>query len=270
MTVWRRIPLAAISGALLLFVAVGTIGPSGCELTGGNYLGTEVCLSCHDGRVAGDKTGFRMSTHYMIGCESCHGPGLQHVRNGRPGNRYIETPPNTFDGINAACLRCHWQEATDYAQGAHAESRTVTCLHCHDIHAFGETRLSFKNNRLCLECHRKGGFDSVEAIETHTWHSVDPTGSGTSRCTTCHMPPMRRKSQSTGTHRHTLFPVQPITSNEAADAGAQPVPPNSCAGILGCHDGPNIYIPHFSVDDPWDNLFLQAIYEYRYPQAGGL
>jgi len=217
--------LAVVLAGLLFLVGASSIGPTGCELSGGEYLGTEVCLSCHDGRVAANQTLFRASAHYMIGCEACHGAGLQHVHDGGATGLYIDVPLNNFGAINAFCMRCHTQEAADYSTGAHAQSGQVTCLDCHDVHTYGETRTSFKNNRLCLQCHKKAGFGSTAEIEGHTWHTVDPSGTGTSRCTTCHMPPALRKNQSSGAHRHSLIPLPPITSNEAADAGVSPGPP---------------------------------------------
>ncbi len=264
----RRPPLGVMLAGLLFLAGASSIGPSGCEPIRGSYLGTEVCLACHDGRVASDHTSFRASMHNTVECEECHGPGLQHVHDGGPNGLYIDVPPTTFTGLSDFCAKCHAPEAADYAKGAHAESN-VTCLDCHDVHAAGEVRTSAKNNRLCLQCHKRE-FNSTEAIADHTWHSVDPAGIGTSRCTTCHMPPTQRIDQNLGQHRHSLIPLAPITSNDAAQAGVTPVPPNSCSGIVGCHDGPNIYLPHFDVDNPIHNTLLQAIFEYRYPQAGGL
>ena len=48
------------------------------------------------------------------------------------------------------------------------------------------------DNSLCLRCHEAFGFATDEAISAHTHHSVDPAGSGASRCTACHMPPLEQ------------------------------------------------------------------------------
>jgi hypothetical protein len=53
------------------------------------------------------------------------------------------------------------------------------------------------------------------------------------------MVPPSQFFQDTGTHSHTFRPVQPIETREAAEAGVRFVPPNTCAGIAGCHD-PNV------------------------------
>jgi hypothetical protein len=47
-------------------------------------------------------------------------------------------------------------------------------------------------------------------------------------------------------------------------AGITPAPPNSCAGITGCHDGTVSTAPVYNVDNPADNDQLQIIFDARY------
>ena len=110
-------------------------------------------------------------------------------------------------------------------------------------------------------------FPTVDDIVAHTFHLYDPAGTGASRCTPCHMPPLRREDQAEGPHLHTFEPIPPIRSNEAMEAGVFPAPPNSCSGIMGCHDGAVPTAPVFDVDNPNDNVILQIIYDQRYGEG---
>lgn len=244
-------------------IAAGMLLLTGCPA--GNYVGTNVCLQCHNGVHAPDRSLFPESAHTAIGCESCHGPGLQHVRNGGRGGLFINPlrglPPKE---ARAVCGRCHQQETQDHLNSKHALNGGLTCTDCHDVHAPGRTAPDYKNNALCLECHGPYGFENDAAIRAHTFHNVDPEGTGASRCSICHMPPLDRVNQEDGPRYHGMRPIPPVASNLAAEAGVFPVPPNSCSGIAGCHDGSVDTAPVFNVDFPYDNSVLQIIYDARY------
>ncbi|MFC1736607.1 hypothetical protein ACFL1X_10865, partial [Candidatus Hydrogenedentota bacterium] len=140
----------------------------------------------------------------------------------------------------------------------HATGQTATCGDCHDIHEADGNREDPADNSMCVGCHE---YEDNAAIKGHTRHSVDPSGTGASRCTTCHLPPLQREDQDEGRHDHKLTGIPPVASKEAADAGVDPVPPNSCAGIVGCHDGA-VPGPVFDVDDLDFNAgTLQGIFE---------
>ena len=92
-------------------------------------------------------------------------------------------------------------------------------------------------------------------------HPLDPEGSGSSRCTTCHMPPARRDHQDRAPHGHSMSTISPADSADALAEGKTPTP-NSCAGITGCHDAgtPGSGTP-YDLDSIDDNDTLQAVYE---------
>lgn len=226
---------------------------SGCPTA---YVGIDTCLTCHDGRYAPDRTGVKESAHAEVGCEACHGPGYLHVRNGGRGGLFIGVPAN-----NDFCSKCHEEAVSGFAQSRHGEDNLFSCDECHDVHRPDRTRVGFRNNDLCLQCHASQGFDSETAITDHTFHPVDPEGTGASRCTACHMVPLVRVDQSEGPHGHSFRTTPPIASNEAAAAGITPVPPNTCAGITGCHDGTVTTSLVFDVDDEGTNAWLQSMYE---------
>ena len=253
----RLKPLCRVLPLLASFALFGC--PAGRE------VGNDVCLTCHNGLLAPDQSSFPMSAHHFLDCERCHGPGQAHVRNGGQGGLFIENPNRLpFDEHYELCAACHATQLDGYLDSDHARKKAVRCTDCHDVHTPPVTRLSFIDNELCRACHE---FPSIEAISEHTFHSYNPTTTGASRCTNCHMPPLVRTDQPDGPHLHSMQPIPPIQSNLAMDAGIFPAPPNSCSGIMGCHDGTVITAPVFDVDDPEDNQLLQIIFESRYGET---
>jgi predicted CXXCH cytochrome family protein len=246
--------MASFAG-LCCFVAAVAVGMAGCE--GPGYVGTDTCLTCHNGNTAVDKREFLESSHVSLekGCEECHGPGARHVRNGGRYGLFIGKPDMD------TCARCHKDEVNGFKDSVHARQDVLDCFDCHDPHSRQETVRSFTDNQLCLECHAYQGFGTQAQIEAHTFHSYDPTGTGASRCVLCHMVPGQRADQNAGLHFHSMVPVKPIESNLA---GTIPAPPNSCAGITGCHDGTVPTAPKFNVDNPVDNNLLQTVFDARY------
>ncbi len=241
----------------LTCIAAGALlGGSGCEPLGLGFVGMDTCLSCHNGQVAEDRREVLESSHAQAGCESCHGPGYFHVRNGGRYGLLISSQENVF----ASCLKCHPQEVADFMKSEHAEAG-VTCQVCHDVHSKDANRRSVADNQICLQCHSSREFPTEAAITAHTFHDYDPVGTGQSRCVSCHMVPARQAGQPGGVHNHSMKSVPPIASNQA---NVTPVPPNSCAGVMGCHDGTVPTAPVFDVNDPNVNIQLQILYDVRY------
>ena len=230
-------------------------------------VGNDVCLQCHNGLLAPDQSCFPESIHRFLDCERCHGPGSAHVRNGGQFGLFIVNPADEpFETHFELCQQCHPGQAEQYVQSAHYLNPfvPVRCTDCHNVHSPDETILPFDDNSLCLDCHAPFGFQAEDDIEEHTFHSYNPVTTGASRCTPCHMPPLQRDDQADGPHLHTWVPIQPIESNIAMDENIVPTPPNSCSGIMGCHDGTVPEAPIFDVDNPDDNALLQLIYEARH------
>ena len=235
---------------------------TGCEKIG--FIGTDACLGCHNGRYAPDRSEFPDSKHAEVGCEACHGGGYLHAAAGGTFGLFIDVPDASRATQHEFCGKCHENTVTEYLKSAHFASKEVACLDCHEVHDENPLRLSIVDNALCLSCHKPYGFENDAAVSKHTFHDVDPAGTGASRCVNCHQPPLVRVNQAEGPHGHSMIPIQPKVSNEAIAAGITPTPPNSCAGIVGCHDGSNQYVPVFDVDSVEDNTIVQAIYDSRY------
>jgi len=244
---------------LVGYVALSSMGVAGCP-GGSGTISTSVCLQCHNGFSAVDQSGFPESAHVFLECEACHGNGYLHVRNGGRGGLYIHNPENLpFETHFEVCADCHGGQASQYVLSEHAEDRVVTCYDCHDPHVPTGLRLPAVDNTLCMSCH---GFDfpTEAAVREHTHHPVDPAGTGASRCIGCHMPALEQPDPQEGPHEHTLETVPPIVSALAAEAG-QPVPPNTCAGTNGCHDGSTPTEPVFDVNNPALMRGIQTLYE---------
>jgi len=246
--------MTSVAGVCCLAALVAA-GLPGCQQPG--YVGTDTCLTCHNGKLAVDKREYLESSHSFFekGCEECHGPGGLHVRNGGRYGLFIKVPNEEV------CANCHAGEVSGFKDSAHVRQDVLDCFDCHDPHSRQETVRPFTDNQLCLQCHTYSGLGTEADIMAHTFHPYDPTGTGASRCVTCHMVPGRREDQDAGLHFHNLVPVKPIESNLA---GTTPAPPNTCAGITGCHDGTVSAAPVFNVDDPTVNDQLQALYDTRY------
>ncbi len=247
--------------SLVVLVAMCSIGAPSCF---NSNTGRDACLGCHNGQSASDRLGYLDGVHIQVECETCHGPGYMHIRFGGQSGLFITTLSRLpFDESYTVCEACHEGSVEQFLDSEHAKEQVATCHSCHDVHTQDGMSLSPVNNDQCLQCHGGLGFDSDEAIESHTvFHPVDPEGTGASRCSTCHMPPLQRLDQENGSFSHTMETIEPITSNQ----GGIPALPNSCSGISGCHDGTVPDAPVFDVDNTAVNETVQGFYE----QVGNL
>ncbi len=247
--------MASLAGLCGLAVTI-VLGVLGCQQL--DYVGTNTCLTCHNGKLASDKREYLENVGHAPfekGCEECHGPGSLHVANGGRYGLFMNRP-----GVDN-CNKCHPAEVSGFNDSIHVKKSALRCFDCHNPHSKDKTVRPFTDNQLCLRCHANLSFDTEAQITAHTFHTYDPTGTGASRCVRCHMVPGQREDQDAGLHFHSLKAVQPKESNLA---GITPAPPNSCAGITGCHDGTVPGAPVYDVDIPAINDYLQALFDTRY------
>jgi DmsE family decaheme c-type cytochrome len=186
--------------ALLSCVALAWMGantPSASQ-DAPKYVGAEACKDCHQtqwegyqktahGRAAADQK----VVADVVGCESCHGPGSQHVEAGgdkeSPGFKTIRNPKALAPkDASAACLSCH--KAGDqfyWEHSAHAR-KDVSCVSCHSIHASkdgGHARLLKAETvtALCITCHKSNHLAMGKS-------SHMPLGTSSMTCADCHNP----------------------------------------------------------------------------------
>ncbi len=252
----RSIYVAAFLAAVASVGQTNCLGPSA-----GGVNSTATCLGCHNGGTAQSVTSILVSAHANVGCVTCHGDGTTHVRSGGEGGLFLNPSVGPFPRSYASCVQCHSDTVNQFLESGHAMSQAVSCHDCHDVHAPAETSLPKNNNLLCQSCHGFFEFRNDAAISAHTMHDVDPAGTGASRCTECHLPPLDRFDQAEGPHDHSLHGIAPQTSIDAITNGVMPVPPNSCAGITGCHDGTVATAPMFNVENQAQLAVIQGLFE---------
>ena len=158
-----------------------------CLLAGGafgaDYVGSETCKACHPNITST----FYRNPHFKgddKGCESCHGPGSEHVT-ARGGKATIIafselSPAKILD----ACLRCHGETLSraNIRKSTHTEEGVV-CSNCHSIHKSPAPKflLAKQQTELCYTCHT-----SVRAQFAMPFkHRVNE---GAIECSDCHNP----------------------------------------------------------------------------------
>ncbi len=147
------------------------------------------CFQCHStGPLTLDAAKGIQPYELGVRCESCHGPGGDHVR--APSRTNVFQPKMLNGaGVNELCGNCHRQppvagEDTDWSNAWNARHQPVafsqsacfrksngqlTCFTCHDPHGAKPTRVE-----ACADCH-KAPKHTTAAAKTQT-------------CAGCHMP----------------------------------------------------------------------------------
>jgi predicted CXXCH cytochrome family protein len=157
------------------------------EIPGATFVGNQVCFDCH----ANISRSFPARPHARLhvaglamkgeaGCESCHGPGGEHVRVGGGRGRFIVNPGRD----PAACFRCHQEIHAQFRLPHHhplVEER-MNCVQCHDPHGMdifktGGGPVFARLDQSCAACHREQTRPRVFT------HAALREG-----CTACHQP----------------------------------------------------------------------------------
>lgn len=219
----RVLYLAFFAISLLTFVATGTgvaqnQKPADADKKAvtasthpaqSDYVGSDQCVDCHQDEskrlghtVMGKAFAKPHSEAEKVGCESCHGPGKAHVEAGGTKEtiaiRFSKDSTNTVAEKNASCLSCHSKGKQMFWRGSQHESRSLTCVGCHQGHpAAQERRLSADGRfsapltenqsvkksqpELCLTCHQMRRAQLQRS-------SHMPYREGKVTCTSCHNP----------------------------------------------------------------------------------
>jgi DmsE family decaheme c-type cytochrome len=154
------------------------------------YAGSEACKDCHEVYYKS----FIKSIHgkkaiigtpvTREGCESCHGPGAQHVEKG--GGKGVgllvfgrKTDARAKD---SKCLACH-EVTKDMPFWNLSKHKTmdVSCVDCHSIHSAGAKKGMLKVGEpdLCFTCHKR-----IRAQTNKQSHH--PIREGRIKCSDCH------------------------------------------------------------------------------------
>jgi DmsE family decaheme c-type cytochrome len=149
------------------------------------YTGSDVCKTCHEELYT---KSFEHTPHFKTtlkdghGCESCHGPGAEHVAGGGDVSKIIRFKELSRQQASGRCLSCHGDSngQAHFSSSAHA-SNDVGCLDCHSPHYAKESQrlLTQAQPQLCYGCHTAAKADFAKPYH----HRVDE---GFVQCGDCH------------------------------------------------------------------------------------
>lgn len=119
-----------------------SVNQTGGKIADDKYVGSETCAACHDDqfkKVSGTKHG-KLHTlpswkGKVVGCESCHGPGKDHVEGGGDKSKIISFKALDPKAASESCLTCHaGKEAhNNFRRGEHWRNN-IGCTQCHSAH----------------------------------------------------------------------------------------------------------------------------------------
>jgi len=157
------------------------------------FVGEDTCALCHADKVVlpYPEPGKEFVTNphnrlallhgnNQVTCESCHGPGSEHVSSG--GDVKLIFNPTTAppQKVDAMCLTCHGDVHPNFLRSPHAKAG-LSCVSCHSNHAAVNHVYLLKSEQpeLCFQCHTD--IKAKFALPFH--HRVDE---GLIKCTDCH------------------------------------------------------------------------------------
>jgi predicted CXXCH cytochrome family protein len=266
--------------------------------TGRGMNWNSMCARCHNTgfeknwNAETDSYASKVQEH-GVGCESCHGPGKQHVldngetilgkasdvveacapchsRRGEltetshPHDRFLDSFLPELPGLSETWHADGQIKDEDYEWASFRLSRMaeagVTCLDCHDPHS---SRTKLQGDSLCMSCHAEtqGEIPPIRP-EGHTHHLPESDGS---RCISCHMPTtiyMQRDPR----HDHSFGVPDPYLTKKLGV-------PNACNS---CHGDQSVEWAH-SFTEKWygDNMDrprrkrATLLHDARVGKAGG-
>jgi predicted CXXCH cytochrome family protein len=127
--------------------------------TAAQYAGSDACMTCHEDVY---KKQFAGTPHSQTtkkngnGCESCHGPGAEHVAAGGDKTKIVRFSELSRKEASQRCLVCHGEDTAQRHSGSSAHvSNDVGCIDCHSPHHAKEPQhlLAKKQPELCYACH---------------------------------------------------------------------------------------------------------------------
>ncbi|MDQ3009822.1 MAG: hypothetical protein M3X11_03860 [Acidobacteriota bacterium] len=180
---------------------------------------TKNCFGCHTtGSTASIAVGLPSSLAHLapgIGCESCHGPGDQHIALMKAGDQAAAKAKikklSNLDGDDMTqnmCGSCHrsvedvmalpnrggisnirFQPYRMFNSRCYSADKRIGCTACHDPHDSLQQSASFYDSK-CLACHqlKQGPKPEASAVKTGDDRSARACKVGKNDCTSCHMP----------------------------------------------------------------------------------
>jgi DmsE family decaheme c-type cytochrome len=175
---------------LFIFIAVSKVRSDE------GYVGIETCKACHPDLYSGfvksihGKKAIPGSPINEEGCESCHGPGAQHVeKGGGKGTIFAFGKKESASVKESKCLACHedMQGVENWNMSMH-KTAGISCDMCHSIHMAKVQRdlLTEKEPYLCFGCHK----DIRAQFNKQSHHPIKEefVGRQAVKCSNCHNP----------------------------------------------------------------------------------
>ena len=169
-----------------------------------DFLGSETCQACHEdiSHKFADNPHTRLALLHGgkgVTCESCHGPGKEHVEGGGDPTKIFRFSHVSSREADKRCLECHEGNHPNFERTAHGDA-AIGCTSCHSIHKFKSdaSLLKVSQPKLCYTCHS----DVKPAFAQPFHHKVDE---GLMNCSDCHDP-------------HGTFKEKGLHSSVAGDA----------------------------------------------------
>jgi len=153
----------------------------------GDYVGAEVCATCHAEAAKGFASNPHTKMTLMHGsngatCENCHGAGKAHVEGGGDVSKIFNPSKASSKEVDETCLGCHAAAHPNFERSPHAKA-SVGCTSCHSVHASADKEHLLKASEptLCFQCHS----DVKPAFDMPFHHKVNE---GLVSCSDCHDP----------------------------------------------------------------------------------
>lgn len=159
------------------------------------YVGQKTCEGCH-GQEAANWAHTIHAAVFTInprnsteaqGCEACHGPGSDHVKNPSDLSTIISFSHKSLTPVarqNAQCLSCHQGGQRIFWHGSIHENNNLACSDCHNpMSNFASHGLTARDsvNQTCFSCHK------IQRVEFGK-RSHMPLLEGKISCVDCHNP----------------------------------------------------------------------------------
>lgn len=155
-------------------------------------VGAQVCLGCHATQTEAFNHTLmgRLQKQGKLQCETCHGPGSEHVRLG--GGRGVggiisfrkDDLSRTAAENNAICLGCHEKGHRTLWKGSTHETRGLMCTNCHtvmkNVSRKHQLKTAFEPDT-CFQCHKDRRAQMFRS-------SHMPLREGKMVCSDCHNP----------------------------------------------------------------------------------